>query len=99
MTRGFTLFEMMVAVLVLGLLATFSSLSVRSLDAGPGAEVVRDLRATRAQAVREGEARLWRRGERAIRFLPDGSSSGGVVRTAGKTFVIDPVTGGVREAP
>lgn len=98
MTRGLTLLEMMVAVLVLGVLTAVSGLAIRSLDLPAEAEAVRELQATREAAIRTGRPQVWKRDAYAVRFLPDGSSSGGRIVVSGRTVVIDPVTGALREA-
>jgi prepilin-type N-terminal cleavage/methylation domain-containing protein len=94
--RGFTLIETVVVLGLVGLLAGVVGVTVASLRPPAEAGPVRALRAARAEAIRSGIAVRWRRSDRTVRFLPDGSSSGGVVEVDGKQFAIDVLTGEVR---
>ena len=97
MSRGFTLVEMVTAILVLGLLTGLSALAIRSLKPGATARIVQDLEATRTWAIRSGEPQTWEREGHIVRFLPDGSSAGGSFIAGGTALLIDPVTGDIRE--
>lgn len=98
MKTGFTLLELMVAVFVLGLFGALSGIAIRSLDSGPTAAALNQIRATREEAIRTGRPALWEGEELVVRFLPDGSSSGGRLKVDGTTFTIDPLTGYLNEA-
>lgn len=95
MRRGFTLVEMVVAVVLLGLLTGVAGLALRSLDAGPDARVIGELQAARATAIHTGQPQVWTRDGSAVRFLPDGSASGGQVVVGATVVVIDALTGAV----
>ena len=98
MSRGFTLLEMMVTVAILGLLSSLLALAIRSLREPPQQEVFAALAVAREDAIRTGRAVVWRRDGAAVRFLPNGSSSGGRISAETRVVVIDPLTGGVRES-
>ncbi len=94
--RGFTLVELLAALVMLGLVAGAAGVSLASLRAPPTSDIVRTLRAARAEAIRAGEATAWSHGPTVVRFYADGSSSGGRVTVEGRTVAIDPLTGAVR---
>lgn len=98
MTPGFTLLEMMVTVCVLALLATVSGLAARSLKPGRDRQVATALAEVREQAIRSGRPVAWSSDSVTVRFLPNGSSSGGRVTIGGRTWVVDPLTGAVHAA-
>jgi prepilin-type N-terminal cleavage/methylation domain-containing protein len=97
-TRGFTLVELLAVLAILGLGAGVAALALPSLKPPPGSEVLGSLAAARAAAVRGGHAVVWRRDTIAIRFLPDGSSSGGLVPVDTLVIAVDPLTGAIRAA-
>lgn len=97
MSRGFTMLEMIVALSLLGLLVGVASLAFRSLDPPAASLTVRELQATRDSAIAKGESLIWTHEADTVRFEPDGSSSGGEVTAEGTTYLIDPVTGAIRE--
>jgi prepilin-type N-terminal cleavage/methylation domain-containing protein len=99
MSRGFTLLEVMVTVVLMGVLAGITGLAVRSLEPGPGSAILPELQGARAEAIMTGEPRVWTGRGIAVRFDPDGSSSGGRVESDGAAFTIDPVSGEIREVP
>ncbi len=98
MTGGFTVIEMMVTVFLLALLTAVSGLAVRSLMAGPEQELVRALAEARERALRSGRPAVWSGDSVAVRFLPNGSSSGGRVARGASTWIVDPLTGAVHAA-
>ena len=98
MTRGFTLVELLATLAILGLGAGVAALALPSLQPAPGSEVLRALHAARATAVRSGRAVVWRRDTVAVRFLPDGSSSGGSILLDSLVIWVDPLTGTARAA-
>jgi len=97
-TRGFTLVELLAVLAILGVGAGVAALALPSLQPPPGSEVLRSLEAARAAAVRSGRAVVWRQGTVAVRFLPDGSSSGGRISVDSLVLVVDPLTGATRAA-
>lgn len=98
MTPGFTLLELMVTVCILTLLATVSGLAVRSLKPDRDQQVATALAEARAQAIRSGRPVAWSSDSVTVRFLPNGSSTGGDVAIGGRTWVVDPLTGAVHAA-
>ena len=96
MRRAFTLVELLAVLAVLGVGAGVAAAAFPALRSTPEGEVLRSLAAARAEAVRSGRAVVWRRGAVAVRFLPDGSSSGGRVVLASDTIEVDPLTGVAR---
>jgi len=97
-TRGFTLVELLATLAILGLGAGVAALALPSLRPAPGSEVLRSLDSARAAAVRSGRAVVWRQSAVAVRFLPDGSSSGGRVILDSLAILVDPLTGAARAA-
>ncbi len=95
MTRGFTLVEMAVVVLLLGLGAGLVALSLGTLRAPPAAEVLSALAEARAAAVRQGQPVAWRRDSAAVWFYADGSSNGGRVTLGGVEIAVDRLSGAV----
>lgn len=98
MTRGVTLLELMVAVAILGLLAAVSGVAIRSLAPAPEQQLLRELAAAHEDAVQSGRNVVWLGDSVAVRFLPNGSSSGGRLAAGARTIVVDPLTGGIGEA-
>ena len=96
MTRGFTLVELLAVLAILGVGAGVAALALPSLQPPPASEVLRALSDARAEAIRGGHAVVWRRDTIAIRFLPDGSSSGGSIPADSFVIVVDPLTGAAR---
>jgi prepilin-type N-terminal cleavage/methylation domain-containing protein len=92
-TRGFTLVELLATLAILGLGAGLAALALPSLQPAPGSEVFRSLHAAQATAVRSGRAVVWRRDTVAVRFLPDGSTSGGRIAVDSVVIWVDPLTG------
>lgn len=95
MSRGVTLIEMMVALTVLGLATAVAGLALVGLRPVPDAGPVSALIATRDEAIRSGRPLIWGQDTVAVRFLPDGSSSGGRIALENGTVVVDPLTGRV----
>lgn len=93
MTRGVTLVELLVVLLLLGVLAGVSALAAgrawgRQAETSP---YTRRLDSARAAAMRTGlPVRLDRDSGGPLRFLPDGRAAGPDV---------DPLTGGPADAP
>jgi prepilin-type N-terminal cleavage/methylation domain-containing protein len=96
--RGFTLVELLATLAILGLGAGVAALALPSLRPAPGSEVLRSLDSARTAAVRSGRAVVWRQDTVAVRFLPDGSSSGGSIRLDTLMITVDPLTGAARAA-
>lgn len=94
--RGVTLVELLVVLALLGVLTGLAGVTLGSLRAPPVSEPLGELQAARAAAVRTGRPTEWSHETTAIRFRPDGSSSGGIVLVDGVTIRIDPVTGVAR---
>jgi prepilin-type N-terminal cleavage/methylation domain-containing protein len=97
-SRAFTLVELLAVLAVLGIGASVAALALPTLRPTPEGAVLRSLAAARSTAVRTGEPVVWRRDSVRVRFLPDGSSSGGRVVLDSVTLVVDPLTGAVRAA-
>ena len=97
MTRGFTLLEMMVTLAILGLLTAVTGLAVRSLRPSPQQHLLQELAAAREEAIRSGRSVVWHLDSNTVRFLPNGSSSGGRVTAGAGTVAVDPLTGGIRD--
>lgn len=95
MRRGFTLVEVVASLAVLGLASGIAAVSLGALRAPRTLGVVRSLEAARAEAVGTGRALTWRSGAAVVRFLPDGSSSGGTFQVDGRRIAIEPLTGAV----
>jgi prepilin-type N-terminal cleavage/methylation domain-containing protein len=91
--RGVTLVELMATVVLLGVLCAFTSVAVASLRPGETLTPFGVLQKTRARAIQTGRPALWEQLDQRVLFLPDGSSGGGSVVIAGRTVVIDPLTG------
>ncbi len=99
MTRrdhGFTLVELLAALAVLSIGFGVTSLALGALRPTPASEVIKALAAARDSAVRTARPVVWRRDTFAVRFLPDGSSSGGTVASDSGAIVIDRLTGAAR---
>lgn len=98
MKRGFTLVELLAVLAILGVGAGVAALALPSLQPPRGSAVLTSLAAARAEAVRSGHAVVWRRDTVVVRFLPDGSSSGGHIPADSLVIVVDPLTGDIRAA-
>jgi prepilin-type N-terminal cleavage/methylation domain-containing protein len=89
-SRGVTLVEMLVVLLVFGLLGGMSVLAVGRLQSPVESEHVATWRRARAAAIRSGQpVAVTGDSGTVVRFLPDGRALG-----AG----VDPLTGEVRDA-
>lgn len=93
MSRGFTLVELLATLAILGMGASVAALALPALRPTDESAVVRSLAEARSRAVRSGEAVTWRGDSAAVRFLPDGSSSGGTATDDTVTIVVDRLTG------
>jgi prepilin-type N-terminal cleavage/methylation domain-containing protein len=88
--RGTTLVELMVVLVILGVVASVSTLALTSLRPSPDAERVHLLSRARAAAARSGQpVSVPAADGSAIRFLPDGRALGPGV---------DPLTGDALDA-
>jgi prepilin-type N-terminal cleavage/methylation domain-containing protein len=96
MIRGFTLLEVLVTLALLGLLGAVTGLSVASLRPEDASLALRAIERARSDAVGTGRAVVVRHDGRQVRFLPDGSSSGGWLLIDGTWFSVSPLTGVVR---
>jgi prepilin-type N-terminal cleavage/methylation domain-containing protein len=96
--RGFTVLELIVTLVILGVLAGVSALAFPAPEPARIEVSLRALEAARTEAIRTGRPVEWQQDTVAVRFLPDGSSSGGRIRLEGHIYAVDPLTGGVREA-
>jgi prepilin-type N-terminal cleavage/methylation domain-containing protein len=96
--RGFTVLELMVSLVILGVLTGLSALAFRARESTVIEVSLRTLGAARTEAIRTGRPVEWEQDTVAMRFLPDGSSSGGRITLQGHVFAIDPLTGGIHEA-
>lgn len=94
-SAGVTLLELLLALVLLGLLTAMAGVSGASLSEPPVAATVQALQRARATALTRGQPVSWTDGTVTIRFLPDGSSSGGWVQAEGLRLWVDPLTGGV----
>ena len=92
-SAGFTLVELLAALAVLSVGLGVTALALSALRPRPGSEVIRALASARDSAVRTGQPVTWRRDTFAVRFLPDGSSSGGTVEFDSSAIVVDGLTG------
>jgi prepilin-type N-terminal cleavage/methylation domain-containing protein len=93
--KGVTLVELIVALGLLGLILGISGLALGSLRTRPASGVIQQLEAARAEALRTGRPVVVRLDTVAVRFAPDGSSSGGAITTGGLSITVDPLTGAV----
>ncbi len=93
---GLTLVELIIVIAILGVLVGVAGVTFTSLRPPTEARVLSVLRAARSEAIRSGRPTVSHVGELTVRFLPDGSSSGGRVELDGHTFVIDPLSGEIR---
>lgn len=98
MSRAFTLIELLGALAILGLAASTAGLALPTLRPAPESVVLRSLAEARSAAVRSGEPVIWRQDSVAVRFLPDGSSSGGRIAVDSVALLVDPLTGAARGA-
>lgn len=98
MKSGFTLVELLAVLAILGVGAGVAALALPSLQPPPGSDVLRTLETARATALRSGRAVVWRRDTVTVRFLPDGSSSGGRIAVDSPVIWVDPLTGTARAA-
>jgi prepilin-type N-terminal cleavage/methylation domain-containing protein len=96
--KGVTLVELIVALALLGLVLGISGLALRSLRPPPASGAIRQLEAARAEALRTGRPVVVHVDTIAVRFAPDGSSSGGTIVVQGLATTVDPLTGGVHAA-
>ena len=88
--------ELLVALTVLGVLTGLAGVTIASLRVPPEAEFLDALRAARHDAIVNGQAVMWEHGTLCVRFLPDGSSSGGTFELEGTRIWMDPLTGVIR---
>ena len=86
--------ELLAVLLILGLLVGMSGVALGALQSPRVATSVRALAAARTEAIRTGRAAIARVASVAVRFLPDGSSSGGTIVDR-VVVVVDPLTGEV----
>ena len=96
--KGVTLVELIVALALLGLILGISGLALGSLRAPPVSGMIQRLDAARAEALRAGRPVVVHLDTIALRFAPDGSSSGGTITTRGLSMTVDPLTGAVHAA-
>lgn len=97
-SAGVTLLELLLVVVLIGLLSTLAGVSLASLRPSATGRVLEALEQARADALAGGQAVTWSDHSVTIRFLPDGSSSGGWVQAEGVRLWVDPLTGGVHAA-
>lgn len=80
MRHGFTLFEMMVALVLLAIISGVTGLALLAAPAKDGAaQLLAELRTARTRAVTSGHMVTWHGVAETLRFFPDGSSSGGTI--------------------
>ncbi len=91
--RGFTLVELLAALAVLGVGLAVTGLALGALRPAAGSDAIRAVLTARTSAVRSGRPVTWRKDTLTIRFLPDGSSSGGRVVVDTVVLVVDRLTG------
>ncbi len=96
--KGVTLVELIVLLAVVGLMLGISGLALGSLRPPPASGAIRELEAARAEALRTGRPVVVHVDTVAVRFAPDGSSSGGTIMTGGLVVTVDPLTGAVHVA-
>jgi prepilin-type N-terminal cleavage/methylation domain-containing protein len=92
-SSGFTLVELLAVITLLGVIGVLTGVGLASLREPEAGRVVRSLAEARAEAIRAGHAITWRNERDMVRFLADGSSSGGVVISGDHTVAIHPLTG------
>jgi prepilin-type N-terminal cleavage/methylation domain-containing protein len=97
--KGVTLVELIVALALVGLILGISGLALGSLRPPSASGVIPRLDAGRAEALRTGRPVVVHVDTIAVRFAPDGSSSGGTIMTGGLSLTVDPMTGAVHAAP
>ncbi|HKV69637.1 MAG TPA: prepilin-type N-terminal cleavage/methylation domain-containing protein [Gemmatimonadales bacterium] len=90
MSRGVTLVELLVVLVLLGLLFAVSGLALASLGVPRDSARVRALEAARARAIRSGVPVSLVESASSVLFLPDGRALGPGV---------DPLTGAPRATP
>jgi len=96
--RAFTLVELLAVLAVLGVGAGVAAAALPAFQPSREGEVLSSLAAARAEAVRSGRPVVWRRGVVAVRFLSDGSSSGGRFAVDGAAIEVDLLTGAAHAA-
>lgn len=96
MRRGFTLLEVLVTLSLLGLMGAVSGLSVAALRPREGSVALRAIERARSDAVETGRPIVFHHDGRQVRFLPDGSSSGGWLLIDEIWFSVSPLTGVIR---
>lgn len=95
-TRGVTLVEMIVALAILGVVMGLTAVAVRPVAALDADSVAVRLSDAHEVAVRTGVPVVLAVGGQTVRFLPDGSSSGGMLRVGDAAYLMDPLTSEVR---
>lgn len=96
--RGVTLLELVVVLTLLAVFTGVVGVTLSSLRVPAEARLLHELRAARDSAITQGRAVVWDREGTTIRFLPDGSSSGGMIVVDDLRAAVDPVTGAIHAA-
>lgn len=91
-TRAFTLLELIMVIAIVGLTTTVA-VAAGAVSHHRSDPVLAGLLAARDSAVREGRGVVWLHHHVAVRFSPDGSSSGGIIDVSGRRYGVS-VTGG-----
>ena len=100
MNRGFTLVELLITILLLGILFAVVTGAVTSLDADPGSTVPARLAAARVQATRSGEPEVLRfDNATSVTVFPDGSATPVTLSDDGARWEVDPWTAEARRVP
>ena len=93
MSEGFTLLELLVTIAIVAIVASVTGISLASLRTPESNAALAQIEQARADAVRLGKPIVVRHDGRSVRFLPDGSSSGGWLEVDGVWFNVSPLTG------
>jgi prepilin-type N-terminal cleavage/methylation domain-containing protein len=93
--RGFTLIELVMALVVIAVALSVVGLSIRVMEPGPDAVLVARAQAARDRAIREGRpVRLDSTGISAW-FAPDGTARGVIRGADGSVAHLEALTGAV----
>lgn len=96
MSRGVTLLELLLVLVVMAIAAGVTALGWRAGRTTPAAAVMAELEAARDRAVRGGRVVRWEGPAGSVWFWPDGSATPARLPVEGVVVVVEPLTGVVR---
>lgn len=94
--HGFTLIEVAVTLVILGIALASVSLALGVLGPAPGSAIPRTIASARSQAIHSGAVTRVGFGRDTVALFPDGSASGGPVRDSTGVWSVDRWTGEAR---